>query len=173
METWKEFDHNSTTHSVAHHLMTIYDLLNEYGYARVTDVAKRLNITRGSASLTIKSLKDKGLVGEDENRFLNLSEQSRGIVEMIKQRRIAAFTFFTEVLGISERQAEIDACKIEHLLSYETYEELTHFIDFTLSEKKTASVFLDQLENYRQTLKRSASARGRKEKSSSNRFEKY
>ena len=45
-DIWKEFEHNQTTHSVAHHLMAIYDLLNEHGYARVTDVAKKLNITQ-------------------------------------------------------------------------------------------------------------------------------
>ena len=40
MEVWKEFEHNEITHSIAHHLMAVNDLLNKHGYSRVTDVAK-------------------------------------------------------------------------------------------------------------------------------------
>jgi DtxR family Mn-dependent transcriptional regulator len=127
-DIWKEFEHNQTTHSVAHHLMAIYDLLNEHGYARVTDVAKKLNITRGSASLTLKAIKEKGLVLEDENRFLLLSDRARQIVTRIKERNKIFYTFFTDVLGVEEEQAEIDACKIEHLISDEITEAVRDYM---------------------------------------------
>jgi DtxR family Mn-dependent transcriptional regulator len=127
-DIWKEFEHNQTTHSVAHHLMAIYDLLNEHGYARVTDVAKKLNITRGSASLTLKAIKEKGLVLEDENRFLLLSDRARQIVTRIKERNKIFYTFFTDVLGVEEEQAEIDACKIEHLISDEITEAIRDYM---------------------------------------------
>jgi DtxR family Mn-dependent transcriptional regulator len=123
-DTWKEFEHNQTTHSVAHHLMAIYDLLNEHGYARVTDVAKRLNITRGSASLTLKAIKEKGLVLEDENRFLLLSDDAKKMVEKIKDKNHIIYTFFTNVLNVDNEQAEIDSCKIEHLISDEVIDAL-------------------------------------------------
>jgi DtxR family Mn-dependent transcriptional regulator len=123
-DIWKEFEHNQTTHSVAHHLMAIYDLLNEHGYARVTDVAKRLNITRGSASLTLKAIKEKGLVLEDENRFLLLSDDAKKMVEKIKDKNHIIYTFFTNVLNVDNEQAEIDSCKIEHLISDEVIDAL-------------------------------------------------
>ena len=56
VETWKEFDHNEISHSAAHHLMAVDDLIRKFGYARVSDVARMLNITRGSVSITLKSL---------------------------------------------------------------------------------------------------------------------
>lgn len=127
-DIWKEFEQNQTTHSVAHHLMAIFDLLNEHGYARVTDVAKKLNITRGSASLTLKAIKEKGLILEDENRFLLLSDKARGIVQKIKDRNRVIQSFFTEVLGVDAVQSEVDACKIEHLISEEVSEALTKFM---------------------------------------------
>ena len=82
-EVWKSFEDNTLTHSAAHYLMTIKGLLEDHGYARVTDIAKRLNITRGSCSISLKPLKKRELVVEDENRFLQLSEEGRRLAEMI------------------------------------------------------------------------------------------
>ena len=68
VETWKEFDHNEITHSAAHHLMAIDDLVQRLGYARVSDVARKLDITRGSVSISLQPLKREGLIEQDENR---------------------------------------------------------------------------------------------------------
>lgn len=138
MEVWKEFEQNVITHSAAHHLMAISDLLHKNGYARVTDVARRLGITRGSASITLKSLKEKGLVREDENKFLQLSGEGKSLVQSIQSKRKVLIKFFQDVLKVDPDNAEIDACKIEHLISLETGEKLLAFIKFLTSGDKTA-----------------------------------
>ena len=120
MEVWKEFHDNEITHSAAHHLLAILELTKKRGYARVTDVAKFLEITTGSASTNLKSLKQKGFVSEDDNRFLTLTKVGASVAENILNRREILEHFFTAVLGVSRSQAEIDACKTEHLLSHET-----------------------------------------------------
>ena len=84
-EVWKEFEDNMISHSAAHYLMTIHELLESNGYARVTDIAKRLNITRGSCSISLKPLKKKALILEDENKFLKLSPEGMRIAEMIER----------------------------------------------------------------------------------------
>ena len=127
MDVWKEFNENEVTHSAAHHLLAILELTKDRGYARVTDVAKFLEITTGSASTNLKSLKQKGFVVEDDNRFLALSEQGRPIAEGILIRREILESFFIEVLGVAEEQAGIDACKTEHLLSAETTSKMAKF----------------------------------------------
>ena len=127
-EVWKSFEDNTISHSAAHYLMTIKDLLDDNGYARVTDIAKRLNITRGSCSISLKPLKKRGLVVEDENRFLLLSDDGRRLATMVEMNDELLETLFHEVLGVSRDQAEIDACKIEHLLSIETSQALANFI---------------------------------------------
>lgn len=129
VEVWKEFQENEITHSAAHHLLAILELINERGYARVTDVARCLEITTGSASTNLKSLKQKGYVVEDDNRFLSLSEEGQSIAEAILQRREILERFFTEVLGVSNEQASIDACKTEHLLSAETTSKMLALAD--------------------------------------------
>ena len=49
-QVWKNFEDNELTHSAAHHLMAVHELRQEYGYARVSDIAKHLRITKGSVS---------------------------------------------------------------------------------------------------------------------------
>lgn len=127
MDVWKEFNENVVTHSAAHHLLTIMELTEARGYARVTDVAKSLNITTGSASTNLKGLKQKGLVVEDDNRFISLSQEGQKLAEAILSRRNILLNFFTEILGVHPEQAEIDACKTEHLLSKETTAKMANF----------------------------------------------
>ena len=140
-DVWKEFE-GEVTHSVAHHLAAVSDLAQKQGYARVSDVARYLGITRGSASLTLKALKDKGYVLEDRNKFLRLSEESQRIVDTVLARRMIVMKFLTGVLHMEEKQAEIDACKIEHLLSQDASERLLHFVRFLLSGAPVAHEFL-------------------------------
>lgn len=129
VEFWKAFSENEITHSAAHHLLAIYELAQDRGYARVTDVAKNLQITTGSASTNLKGLKARGLVMEDDNRFLSLSPSGENLAKAILYRRALLLRFFTEVLKVNAEQAEIDACKTEHLLSRETTIKMQEFLD--------------------------------------------
>lgn len=127
MEVWKEFSENEITHSAAHHLLAIQELTTKRGYARVTDVAKFLEITTGSASTNLKGLKQKGYVVEDDNRFLALSDEGTKIADAILIRRQVLEEFLITVLGVDPTIAEIDACKTEHLLSMETTLKMAAF----------------------------------------------
>ncbi|RTZ91682.1 MAG: hypothetical protein DSY92_03935 [Planctomycetota bacterium] len=119
---WREFDQNPVSHSAAHHLTTIGDLHDEVGYARVTDVARHLGITRGSVSVTLKGLRHRGLVVEDEHKHLSLSVEGQRIAQGIRTKRILIQALFRDVLGVPDEIAEQDACKIEHLISDMTAE---------------------------------------------------
>ena len=145
-EVWKSFEDNLLTHSAAHYLMTIRDLLESQGSARLTDIAKRLNITRGSCSISLKPLKKRGLVVEDANKFLNLSEEGRRLAEVVERNDELLEIFFREVLGMDREQAEVDACKIEHLLSLEASVRLCQFIETIRSGQKAAKDFLKLLQ---------------------------
>jgi len=127
-EVWKQFEENELTHSAAHHLVAILELRERQGYARVTDVAKDLNITTGSASTNLKNLKERGFVAEDDNKFLLLTELGESLARQVIERREVFLQFLVEVLGVGAEQAEIDACKTEHLLSPETTSKLANFL---------------------------------------------
>ena len=150
-EVWKEFEHNVLSHSAAHHLMAIDGLLHSHGYARVTDVAKALSITRGSTSITLKALKERGLVEEDENKFLHLTKLGGSLAQEIHSRRVVLIKFLRDVLHVPQEQAKIDACKVEHLISSETGEHLLKFLNFLFSGEERAKSFLNAFHNFKET----------------------
>ena len=135
IETWKKFDENIVSHSAAHYLLAIRELHKRWGYARVSDIAEKLAVTKGSASQSIKNLRTRGLVTEDEHRMLHLSEEGARLAELIAEQADALKLFFHKVLGVTEEQADIDACKIEHLLSSETINRLVKFTKKIMAQK--------------------------------------
>lgn len=142
MDIWKEFEQNVITHSAAHHLMAIDDLVSRLGYARVSDIARRLNITRGSVSISLKPMKEAGLVLQDENRHLRLSDRGQRLVNAVKNKRLLVRRLLSELLGVDEQQAEIDACKLEHLISNQTARRLVAFFHFVDSQEQPGLEFL-------------------------------
>ncbi|MEQ8820027.1 MAG: metal-dependent transcriptional regulator [Sumerlaeia bacterium] len=148
IQVWKQFDANNITHSMAHYLMAIHDLLTRQGYARVTDVARELEITPGSASVSIRTLKDKGFVAEDHNRFLNLTVEGQRVAHSVRVANRSFVHFLVDVLGVDLDQAEIDSCKVEHLVSTETRQKLLNYLHFALSDDPVASAFREKLHEH-------------------------
>src|SRR3990172_3200284 len=145
MDTWKEFEANELTHSAAHHLLAIYEVGAPYGgWARVSDIARRLNITRGSVSINLRTLKKRGWVETDERRLVKLSPKGLRVVHSVMAKRVIVKTFLCDVLGIPESQAEIDSCKIEHLISYSMGQRLMHFLQFLTSGAPASRQLLRQ-----------------------------
>jgi DtxR family transcriptional regulator, Mn-dependent transcriptional regulator len=135
METWKAFEANELTHSAAHHLLAIHEVGSKYGgWARVSDIARKLDITRGSVSINLRALKKRGWVKTDEHRMVALSSKGTETVQVILAKRIVVKAFLVKVLGVLEPQAEIDSCKVEHLLSDESGHRLLQFMRFLGSD---------------------------------------
>ncbi|MBX7255115.1 MAG: metal-dependent transcriptional regulator [Candidatus Hydrogenedentes bacterium] len=140
---WREFEKNDVTHSAAHYLMAIDALKDEFGYARVTDVSRMLEVSRGAASMSISQLKKRGWVTEDPNRFLLLTEEGREIARLVEHNFRILSKFFQEVLGVSPNVALSDACKMEHLMSLETGRRMVWLMRYILSDESRAAKIHD------------------------------
>lgn len=116
------------THSMVHYLLAIHKLKEVHGYARVTDIAKLLELTKGSVSIALSNLKKKNLIVEDDARFLSLSENGHKEVHSILSSRTLLYYFFKEVLNLSDETSHKDSCLMEHLMSHETRERLFEFL---------------------------------------------
>lgn len=136
---WRAFESNWVTHSVAHYLTAIDRLRNDQGYARVTDVASQLDISRGAASIVLSQLKDRGLVQEDPHRFLLLTNDGEQLAHRVETNFELLVRFFEDVLGIPKEIAKADACKMEHLLSAESSLALIQFLQSTFSQLDQAN----------------------------------
>lgn len=144
MEVWKEFEANELTHSAAHYLIAVRDLIAEQGYCRITDVAKRLNIARSSSSIGLRTLIDKGFAKEDANRFVRLTPKGEQVAAEIVGKKVVLRRFLEEILLVKSHQAEIDTCKIEHLISSETGAKLLQFLQFMSSDAPHIKQILTQ-----------------------------
>ena len=117
---WREFERNPLSHSMAHYLMAIDSLRHDLVYARSTDVADMLEVSRGAASMALSQLKKRGWVAEDPNRFLLLTEEGERIAHSVEHNFVILTTFFEKMLQVDSETARGDACKMEHLMSMET-----------------------------------------------------
>ncbi len=150
METWKEFEANDLTHSAAHHLVAIHEVGMPYGgWARVSDIARQLNITRGSVSITLRALKKRGWVDTDQHRLVKLTNEGLTVARSVMAKRVILKTFFSTVLGVPDDQAEIDSCKIEHLISDATGQRLTKFLRFLTSPTPANADLIARFRHFR------------------------
>ncbi len=131
------------THSMAHYLLTIHKLKESKGYARVTDIAKDMGLTKGSVSTALTNLKKKNLVVEDESKFLSLSDKGHDEVHSILTSRTLLYYFFKDILKVDEETAHNDSCLMEHLLSEDTREKFFQFMKMTSTKPEKVKIKTD------------------------------
>ena len=105
------------------YLETIYRLSKERSNVRSIDVAEEMGYSKPSVSRAVGLLKNGGYLTVDTNGSLSLSEEGRAVAEKIFERHTVLVSLLT-ALGVSEATATEDACKIEHVISEESFEAL-------------------------------------------------
>ena len=105
------------------YLETIYTLSLNSTSVRSIDVAEALNYSRPSVSRAVGLLKKDGYLKMDGEGFLTLTEEGRALAERIYERH-TVLTAALEALGVDRETAAEDACKIEHVISSESFEAL-------------------------------------------------
>jgi len=147
-ELWKKFDEVELTHSSVHHLMAMHELLKKNGYVRGVDIATHLNISRSSVSITLKKLKLKGYVDEDDNKFFQFTEHGKELINSVLSKRRIIQSFFKNVLDLPDELAESEACKVEHLLEEQTGQKLMSFMGYFLSGATPAEKFRNKFKDF-------------------------
>lgn len=115
------------TESREDYLETILLLMKKKGMVRSIDIANELNYSKASISRAVNLLKNNGFINVDPNGYISFTGMGLQHAEAVYERHTAIKSFFINVLGVSEDTAEQDACKIEHILSDESYEKLKNF----------------------------------------------
>ena len=110
--------------SVEDYLETILVLQKKLGMVRSVDVARHMEVSKPSVSHAVATLRDGDFLTMDEDHFLHLTDVGREVAEKIYERHC----FFTERLiiaaGVDPKTAEADACRIEHIISDESFSRL-------------------------------------------------
>ena len=105
------------------YLETILVLQKKLGMVRSVDVARHMEVSKPSVCHAVATLRDGGFLTMDEDHFLHLTDVGREVAERTYERHC----FFTEQLiatGVDPKTAEADACRIEHIISQDSFEKI-------------------------------------------------
>lgn len=109
--------------SAENYLETILELSQQLPVVRSIDVANELGFKKSSVSVAMKNLREKKHITVTDAGFIYLTESGRAIAEMIRERHQLLTKWLTH-LGVPEEIASDDACKLEHVLSAESFEAI-------------------------------------------------
>ena len=109
--------------SAENYLETILMLSKENKVVRSIDIVNELGFSKPSVSVAMKRLRENGLIDIDNNGYISLLPEGREIAEIIYERHVLLTKYFVAI-GVSEEVAHEDACRIEHVISDETFEQI-------------------------------------------------
>lgn len=105
------------------YLETMLMMKEKHGFIRSIDVAEHLGVTKPSVSYTTKRLRENGYITMDKEGLITLTDSGMEIASRMYERHKLLTEFFT-FLGVDEKTAREDACKVEHDLSEKTFDAI-------------------------------------------------
>ena len=118
----------SVGETIENYLETLHILLQDQKEVRSVDLANAMNFSRPTISVMMKQLREKKLIKVDRSGFLSLTPEGLAIAERVYERHV----YLTDLLirlGVNEKTAAEDACRIEHVISKETFEKIQDYFE--------------------------------------------
>ncbi len=124
------------TSSLEDYLEAIY-LLEKKGSVRVSDIADFLGVSKPSVNRAIGNLLKHELVDHELYGDVSLTQKGRALASKVLRRHKIIKKFLTDTLGVEEDVAELDACRMEHVISVRTLQKLYQYCEANSDEKKS------------------------------------
>jgi Mn-dependent DtxR family transcriptional regulator len=119
--------------SAENYLETILILSRRQPQVKSIDVAKVLGFTKPSVSVAMKNFRANGLISMDKYNNIFLTEKGLEIAEKVYEKHVS-ITEWLVFLGVDYKTATEDACRIEHILSAESFEAIKKYIANTTTK---------------------------------------
>ena len=113
--------------SAENYLETIYMLYRRTGAVRSVDIANELSFSKPSVSVAMRNLRENGYIQVDAGGFITLLPAGYEIAEQVFERHTILSSWLIG-LGVSAETAAEDACRIEHVISHESFEAIKNSI---------------------------------------------
>lgn len=114
--------------SAENYLETILLLEQSLKIVRSIDIAHATGFSKPSISVAMKKLKSGGFIEIDPHGEIILTEAGRNQAKEIFERHTILVEAFT-IFGVSKEIAELDACKVEHVIHDETFQKIKEFVE--------------------------------------------
>ena len=106
--------------SVEDYLETILIISEEKPVVRSIDIANEMGFSKPSISVAVKNLKEQGYISVSEEGYITLTESGKALADRVYDRH-KFFRKWLISLGVDEETANDDACRIEHVITEETF----------------------------------------------------
>lgn len=121
--------------SSENYLETILVLSKKHGSVRSIDIANEMNFTKASISVAMKKLREDEYIVVEKDGAIHLTDKGNNIAQKIYERhQIIAKALIA--LGVDEKTAYEDSCKIEHDISSESFEKIKEHFNYYNKEKR-------------------------------------
>lgn len=117
----------NTSESAENYLETILILSKRKPVVRSVDIAEELGFKKSSVSVAMKNLREKNHITVTREGFIYLTESGKEIADMIYERHELLSEWLTR-LGVDPKVAAEDACRIEHVISKESFDAIKRHI---------------------------------------------
>ena len=117
-----------SSESLEMYLETMYLLELTVGKIRCVDIAKQMHVSKPSVNKAVNVLKEQGYLTQETYGNVHLTESGRNKAIKIYETHTIRSCYLEEVLNISHDTAENDACKMEHILSEETFNKIKEIV---------------------------------------------
>jgi DtxR family Mn-dependent transcriptional regulator len=138
-----------TSERTEDYLEVLDTIIKDKGYAQVKDVSRILGIGPSSVTEMFQKLKQKEYINYEKYSAVTLTSKGKTIAKKTKKKHDTLRKFLL-ILGVDEKNADMDACKIEHIVTPETMDRLTKFVEF-VHKKSDTPRWLDHFNYYYET----------------------
>lgn len=116
------------TPSKENYLKVILELSN-YGDIRSIDIVNALGVSKASVSCMLNVLKSEGYVVKEKYGTVGLTENGRNVANHVKRKYELLKRFLNDIVGVEAVTAAEDACRMEHLISFETTDKIAQQLE--------------------------------------------
>jgi len=116
--------------SMEDYLEAIINLKKENGVARVSDIARLMGVKKPSVTYALGFLSENGFIIHERYGYVEFTLKGEKKALDVLRRHKALVKFLTKILNVHPEIAAEDACRMEHVVSSQTLEKITKFIDF-------------------------------------------
>ena len=117
----------SVTESKENYLEIIHILKEKQKEVHAVDIAKYLGFARASVSIALKTLKDEKYLTIDKNLHITLTPKGKNIAKKVYEKHKTLSAWFIS-MGVDEKTALEDACKIEHVISEKSFKAIKSYL---------------------------------------------
>ena len=138
-----------TTGRTEDNLEALDSIIEKKGYAKVKDVSSILKVGPSSVTEMFQKLQNAGFINYEKYGGVTLTPKGKKIAKNTKEKHNILHNFLL-LLGVDDENANDDACKMEHILTPETLDRLTKFVEF-IQKKEKQPRWLDHFKYYYDT----------------------